>query len=89
MSERLPNDIDNGDYTVIFEDGTISSDTDVYCDGVIGWLEEREDRTAELVSEIKHLVKALKVVYSFGATTPIIEHAEKLITSIEKSNGID
>lgn len=33
----------------------------------------------ELVQELKHLVNALKIVSSFGATTSIINHAELLI----------
>ena len=33
----------------------------------------------ELLSELQHVVKALEVVSSFGATTSIIEHAKSVI----------
>ena len=36
-------------------------------------------KAPEMLEELKHLVKALKVVSSFGATNGIIEHAENLI----------
>ena len=36
-------------------------------------------KAPELLEELKHVVRALKTVSSFGATTSIIENAEKLI----------
>lgn len=36
-----------------------------------------------LVEELTHVVKALETVSSFGATTPIIEHAKQLLTEIK------
>lgn len=33
----------------------------------------------ELLAELQHCVRALKIISSFGATQPIIEHAEKVI----------
>jgi len=36
-------------------------------------------KAPEMLEELKHLVKALKAINSFGATKPIIEHAEQLI----------
>lgn len=33
----------------------------------------------ELLEELQHVVKALEVVASFGATKPIIEHAKQVI----------
>lgn len=36
-------------------------------------------KAPEMFEEIKHLVRALKTVSSFGATQPIIEHAEQLL----------
>lgn len=33
----------------------------------------------KMFEELKHLARALKTVTSFGATTPIIEHAEQLL----------
>ena len=49
-------------------------------------LEKTEEKNAItiLVNELKHLVKALKVVQSFGATKPIIESAEKIIEKYTK-----
>ena len=41
-------------------------------------------KAPEMLEEIKHLVKALKAVNSFGATKPIIEHAEQLIKEATK-----
>lgn len=51
-SDRLPNGTGTGDYTVVFEDGTTSSDTDVYSDGVIGWLEEIDLPTEEAIRQL-------------------------------------
>lgn len=39
-----------------------------------------QEQNAELAKELAHVVKALKTVSSFGATTPIIEHAEGILT---------
>lgn len=36
-------------------------------------------KAPEMMEELKHLVRALKTVSSFGATASIIEHAENLI----------
>jgi isocitrate lyase len=36
-------------------------------------------KAPEMLKELKHLVTALKAIHSFGATKPIIEHAEQLI----------
>lgn len=47
VEDRLPNGTGTGDYTVVFKDGSMSSDTDVYCDGVVAWLEEVELPTDE------------------------------------------
>lgn len=40
----------------------------------------------ELLSELRHVVNALKTVSSFGATEPIIKHAEAVIS---KALGMD
>lgn len=42
--------------------------------------QELQEQNAELAKELAHVVKALKTVSSFGATTPIIEHAEGILT---------
>ena len=49
VEERLPDGID---YTVVFEDGYLSSDTDVYSDGVVAWLEEIELPSEEDIIEL-------------------------------------
>ena len=44
-----------------------------------------QDQKRELVEELEHVVKALEVVSSFGATKPIIEHAKEIITKHKQS----
>lgn len=36
-----------------------------------------------LVEELTHVVKALETVSSFGATTPIIDHAKQLLAELK------
>ena len=52
VEERLPNGTGTGDYTVVFKDGSMSSDTDAYCDGVVAWLEEIELPSEEDIIEL-------------------------------------
>ena len=48
--------------------------------------QELQEQNAELAKELAHVVKALKTVSSFGATTPIIEHAEGILTKYNHLN---